>query len=272
MSQLTFWSQESADKPAPDKPTPAPSRPKTPGPTAGTRPIRAKKVQEAAAWTLTNLPPGERPINRLLSLGPSALSTTELLAILLGNTTQLQDAGNLLAGYGNLAGVARASTIELKQRPHIGEAVTARIKAAFELGRRLITESDNGDHPQVRSPADAANLVMSEMMTLEQEHLKVLLLDTKNRVMHVTTLYVGSLNTSLIRVGEIFRDAIRGNAAAVIVVHNHPSGDPTPSPEDVAVTRMMVEAGKLIDIEVLDHLIIGNNRWTSMKERGLGFA
>ena len=262
MKQLTLWSEEPAAQPA--QPQPQPVKPK---------PSRHKKVAEAAAWApaLSDYPPAERPVSRLLNMGPLALSTTELLAILIGSSTQIADAGKLLAGYGTLGGVARAPALELKQRPHIGEAVTARIKAAFELGRRLMAEPHDAARPQVRSPADAANLVMSEMMTLEQEHLKVLLLDTKNRVIHVTTLYVGSLNTSLIRVGEIFRDAIRANAAAVIVAHNHPSGDPTPSPEDVAVTRQIVEAGKLIDIDVLDHLIIGANRWTSMKERGLGF-
>jgi len=114
--------------------------------------------------------------------------------------------------------------------------------------------------------------VLSEMGVLEQEHLRTLLLDTKNRVLAKREIYVGSLNTSLIRVGELFRPAIHANCAAIIVVHNHPSGDPTPSPEDVAVTRQIVEAGKLLDIEVLDHLIIGWQRWISLKERGLGFS
>jgi len=126
--------------------------------------------------------------------------------------------------------------------------------------------------PQVRSPADAANLVMSKMCLLEQEELLTMLLDTKNRVLETPTVYRGSLNTSLIRVGELFREAIRANCAAMIVIHNHPSGDPTPSPEDVAVTRQIAEAGKLLDVEVLDHLIIGRQRFVSLKERGLGFG
>ena len=125
--------------------------------------------------------------------------------------------------------------------------------------------------PQVRSPSDAANLVMSEMSLLEREQMRVLLMDTKNRVHTMSTVYKGSLNSSLIRVAEIFRDAIRTTSAALILVHNHPSGDPTPSPEDVAVTRQIVEAGTLLDIEVLDHLIIGQHRFVSLKERGLGF-
>jgi len=113
---------------------------------------------------------------------------------------------------------------------------------------------------------------MSEMSLLEQEHLRVMMLDTKNRVLGSPTVYVGSLNTSMIRVGELFREAIRSNSASVIVAHNHPSGDPTPSPEDVAVTRQIAEAGKLLDVDVLDHLIIGRQRFVSLKERGLGFG
>ncbi|MFC2016046.1 DNA repair protein RadC, partial [Chloroflexota bacterium] len=152
----------------------------------------------------------------------------------------------------------------------IGPAKVAQVKAALELGRRLLAE-DPDERTQIRTPADAANLVMSEMSLLEQEHMRVMLLDTKNRVLASPTLYKGSLNTSLVRVGEIFREAIRANSAALIVVHNHPSGDPTPSPEDVAVTRQIVEAGKLLDVDVLDHLIIGQKKFVSLKERGLGF-
>jgi DNA repair protein RadC len=123
----------------------------------------------------------------------------------------------------------------------------------------------------VRSPADAAQLLMAEMALLDQEHLRLILLDTKNHVLSIPTVYVGSLNTSLIRVGELFRYALKENCAALIVVHNHPSGDPAPSPEDVIVTGKIVEGGKLLDIEVLDHLIIGRGRFVSLKERGLGF-
>jgi DNA repair protein RadC len=123
----------------------------------------------------------------------------------------------------------------------------------------------------VTTPADAANLLMSEMTFLEQEHLRVVLLDTRNRVLATPTIYVGSLNTSVIRIGELFRQAIRNNAAALIVAHNHPSGDPAPSPEDIHVTRKLVEAGKLLDIEILDHIVIGRQKFVSLKERGLGF-
>jgi len=180
-------------------------------------------------------------------------------------------AHHLLVTYNNLAGLARASTAELASAKGLGPAKVAQLKAALELGQRMLIESPE-ERPQVRSPSDAANLVMSEMGLLEQEHLRVMLLDTRNRVLATPTIYVGSLNTSLIRVGELFREAIRANCASLIVLHNHPSGDPTPSPEDVAVTRQIVDAGKLLDVEVLDHLVIGRQRFVSLKERGLGFS
>jgi DNA repair protein RadC len=159
---------------------------------------------------------------------------------------------------------------ELQQQPGIGASTAARIKAAFELGRRLLIERPS-DRPQIRTPADAANLVMAEMGLLEQEHLRTILLDTKNRVVDIPTIYVGSVNTTMIRVAEVFREAIRRNCPSLIVLHNHPSGDVSPSPEDVAVTRQIVEAGKLMDVDVLDHLIVSRTVFVSLKERGLGF-
>ncbi|HMV30220.1 MAG TPA: DNA repair protein RadC, partial [Anaerolineales bacterium] len=143
-------------------------------------------------------------------------------------------------------------------------------KAAIELGRRLTLETPQ-ERPAINSPADAAALIQYEMSALEQEHLRVILLDRRNRVLEVVEVYKGSVNSSQVRVGELFKDAIRANASAIIVAHNHPSGDPTPSPDDVAVTRAIVQAGKLLDVDVLDHLVIGQAKWVSLKERGLGF-
>jgi DNA repair protein RadC len=128
------------------------------------------------------------------------------------------------------------------------------------------------ERPTIQSPEDAAGLLLYEMSALEQEHLRVLLLDTRNRLVHTAEVYRGSLNTSLIRIGEVFRDAVRYHAAAIIVAHNHPSGDPTPSPEDVSVTKAIADAGRLLDIEVLDHLVIGRGRYVSLKAKGLGFG
>ena len=142
-------------------------------------------------------------------------------------------------------------------------------KLTLNLGQRL--SAPNEERPQINSPADAAALVQNEMGLLEQEHLRVLLLDTRNHVLDIVEIYKGSINTSQVRIAEIFKMAIRRNATALIVVHNHPSTDPTPSPDDVAVTRAISQAGKLLDIDVLDHLVIGGSRWISLKERGLGF-
>jgi DNA repair protein RadC len=158
----------------------------------------------------------------------------------------------------------------LNQVKGISTAKIAQLKAALELGRRLLLTSPDA-RPQITSPADAANLLMLEMSGLEQENLRTLLLDTKNRVLASPTVYIGNVNSSIIRVSEIFREAVRQNATALIMAHNHPSGDPTPSPEDVHVTRSVVEAGHLLGIEVLDHLVIGHQQFTSLKERGLGF-
>lgn len=224
--------------------------------------------------TIKELPASERPRERLEHYGAGALSTAELLAIILrtgvGGESVLNLAARLLAKYNGLIGLARASFGELCAEKGLGMAKTAQLKAALELGRRLLIASPE-DRPQVKSPADAANLLMLEMNLLEQEHLRTILLDSRNHVLAVPTIYVGSLNANVVRVGELFREAIKLNCAALIVVHNHPSGDPTPSPEDVAVTRQIAEAGRLLGVEVVDHLIIGRQRFVSLKERRLGF-
>ncbi len=224
---------------------------------------------------IKDLPLSERPRERLQHYGPSSLSTSELLAIILRTGARSESAINLgsrlLAQFGGLAGIARTGFSDLCDVHGLGVAKAAQLKAALELGKRLMVASPE-ERPQVKSPADVANLLMLEMGFLEQEHLRLVLLDTKNRVLGMPTIYIGSLNTSVLRVGELFREAIKANCAALIVVHNHPSGDPTPSPEDVRITEQIVEAGKLLDVEVLDHLVIGQQRYVSLKERGLGFG
>ena len=226
-------------------------------------------------YRITDLHVADRPRERLASLGAQALSSAELIAILLRVGVKGENAvalgQRLLKKFGGLSGLHRAPFNELKKQHGIAEAKAAQIKAAIELGRRLTLESPE-ERPAVNSPADAAALVTYEMSALEQEHLRVILLDRRNRVLETVEVYKGSVNSSQVRVGEVFKEAIRKNASALIVVHNHPSGDPTPSPDDVAVTRAIVQAGKLLDLEVLDHMVIGQGRWVSMKERGLGFV
>jgi DNA repair protein RadC len=226
-------------------------------------------------YRIADLHENDRPRERLASLGPQALSNSELLAILLRvgvrGENAVQVGQRLLNKFGGLGGLHRAPFDELINQHGIGEAKAAQIKAAIELGRRLTLESPE-ERPIINSPADAAALVMYEMSALEQEHLRILLLDRRNRVLEIEEVYRGSVNSSQVRVGEVFKAAVRKNASALIVIHNHPSGDPTPSPDDVAVTRAIAQAGKLLDVDVLDHLVIGQGRWVSLKERGLGFG
>lgn len=221
-----------------------------------------------------------RPRERLLAHGAQALANDELLAILLRTGTPrasaLEIARSVLSDFGDLAGLHRASPDELAQAPGVGAAKAVAVVAAFELGKRLMTlVPDEG--AQVTGPEDVYRLLQGDMSFEEQESVRVLLLNTRNRVQAIIPASLGSLNSSSVRIGELFREPVRRQAAAIVVAHNHPSGDPSPSPEDVAFTRRVVEAGKLLDIEVLDHVVIGQPRedrpaWVSLRERGLGFS
>ncbi len=230
--------------------------------------------QSEITYRITDLAESERPRERLAKLGAQSLATAELLAILLRTGARgvnaVQVGQHLLQHFGGISGIHRAAFEDLCAQHGLGTAKAAQIKAAIELGRRLTLESP-GERPAIHSPADAAALVQYEMSALEQEELRVIVLDTRNRVLGLETVYRGSVNSSQVRVGELFKAAIRRNATAVIIVHNHPSGDPTPSPDDVAVTRAILQAGKLLEVDVLDHLVIGSGRYVSLKERGLGF-
>lgn len=230
--------------------------------------------EQYSAYRITDLAESERPRERLAKHGPRALTNAELLAILLrvgvAGQNAVQVGQRLLQEFGGITGLHRAGFDEVCDQHGVGPAKAAQIKAALELGYRLSLESPE-ERPTVHSPEDAAALVRYDMSALEQEQLRVMLLDTRNRVLDIAKVYQGSLNSSQVRIGELFKSAIRRNAAAVIIIHNHPSGDPTPSPDDVAITRAIVQAGKLLDIDVLDHLVIGAGRHVSLKERGLGF-
>lgn len=222
--------------------------------------------QEVASPSLKTL--RERPGDRVLE-GTITSSMLDLLSAVLGNP---DTAMRVLAQFPTLMELVKAAPSDLQQIKGLGQRGAARIKAAFELGRRSMVDSPD-ERPQIKSPSSAAPLFLSRMAGAEQEEMHVMTLDTRNRVMGIHTVYKGSLNTTMVRVGELFREAIRSNSAAIIIAHCHPSGQPDPSPDDVAVTQQVVSAGKLIDVDVLDHLVIGvGGRWISLRERGLGFG
>jgi DNA repair protein RadC len=217
-----------------------------------------------------NLPENEKPSTRIRELGPQSLTNAELLALALRifEEETAEALADLYREYGSLARIPRNRIREIKW---MGDADADAIQAIFELGRRQAL-AEMEERPTISSPADAAVLVMYEMSCFDHEEMWVMLLDTRNRVRKIDHLYKGTLNSSNIRTAEVFREAVRDNAAAIILFHNHPSGDPSPSPDDVAVTRSIVQAGKNLDINVLDHIVIGAGRWVSLKERGLGFS
>lgn len=223
---------------------------------------------------INDLPSEERPRERLRDQGPGALSSYELLAILLRTGTREEDvfalSKRLLAMRQGLSGLAQTSFGELMQQHGLGPAKAAEVMAAMELGKR-IASLPNDARARVSSSADVARLLLPEMMWLSQESLRVLLLNTRNDVLGVREVYVGTVNSADVRVSEVYRDAVRENCKSVIVVHNHPSGDPNPSPEDVRVTSKLLEGGKLLDIELLDHIILARDGYVSLKERHLGF-
>jgi DNA repair protein RadC len=225
--------------------------------------------------TILDMPTKERPRERLREHGPRYLNNAELVAILLRSgipgENAISVATRILAEFEGLAGLARVGYGELFEQRGLSHAKTCEILAALELGRRIASLGPE-ERASIGCPQDAANLLAAEMSLLPQEHLVVLLLNTRNQVVAKRQIYMGTVNSSVVRPAEVLRPAIRENAPSIIVIHNHPSGDPTPSPEDVAVTRDLVTAGKLMDIELLDHLVIGlGGRFVSLKESKLGF-
>lgn len=221
--------------------------------------------------TIKGMPSELRPRERLLKEGPGALSDIELLAIMLRTGTSDMSAIDLatllLSKYENLRNLLQVSVEELSSIKGIGLAKAAQIRAALELGRRVAV-AVAGERKSIRSPEDAAALVMEDMRYLDREHFVALLLNVKNQVIARELISIGTLNTSSVHPRELFKPAIRRSAASVILVHNHPSGDPEPSREDLEVTGRLVEAGKILGIEILDHLIIGDNKFISLKEKG----
>lgn len=216
-------------------------------------------------------PEGDRPVNRIREIGPQGLSVGELLSCLLQGDGALEQAAQLYTRFGSLRGLMQATPEELAEVPGVGPVQAARVSAALHLGFRLMAETAEADRWQIRAPSDAAH-IMRQIENEERECFMVLVLDTRNRVIRSEILYRGTVNTSVIRPAEVFRLAMRYNGTSIVVGHNHPSGDPTPSPEDVALTRKLVSCGKELDIEVLDHVVVGHSgKYVSLRERSLGF-
>ena len=235
----------------------------------------ADQTEPQYSTMIRDLPRTERPRERLRDAGPGALSNAELIAILLrtgsGGESVLALSTRMLSRFDGLSGMARVAYSELCSLKGISEAKACQVLAAFELGRRLVSLSPE-DRTIIRSPRDVSLLLAAEMGFLEQEHLRVLLLSTKSEVRGIQEVYVGTVNASFIRVSEVLRPAVQANSPSIIVVHNHPSGDPSPSPEDILITRKTASAGQMLDIELLDHIIIGGQTYLSLKEKGLGFG
>ncbi len=225
-----------------------------------------------AALTIAELPSSERPRERLAESGPEALSDAELLAILLRtgarNESALTLGQKLLSQAGGIRHLSDMSLEQMTQLRGIGAAKALQLIAGIELGRR-VARSSLRERTIIRTPADAADLIRDQLRFLSKEHFICLFLDTKNGVVGRETLSVGSLNASIVHPREVFRAAIRRGCASILCAHNHPSGDPTPSPEDVRMTERLVEAGRIVGIDVLDHLIIGDQKFVSLKEEGL---
>ncbi|WP_243386158.1 RadC family protein [Bacillus kexueae] len=221
--------------------------------------------------SIRDFPKDDRPRERMMNEGPESLSNHELLAILLRtgtkNESALHLANKLLKQFDGLRLLKDATVEEITSIQGIGQAKAVQIMAALELGRR-IHQLTYEERYVIRSPKDAADYVMEEMRFLTQEHFVCIYLNTKNQVLQKRTVFIGSLNASIVHPREVFKSALKRSAASLICVHNHPSGDPTPSREDIEVTRRLAECGKLIGIEMLDHIIIGEHKFVSLKEKG----
>lgn len=228
-------------------------------------------VQPLLNMKIHDVHEADRPRERLIRQGARSLSNQELIAILLGTGTKKESvltvANRVLINFEKLHNLKHATLEEMTEIKGIGEAKAVLLLAAIELGRRLASK-DLEERFTIRSPEDAATFLMQDMTSLQQEHFVCLFLNVKNQVLHKQTIFVGSLNASIVHPREIFREAVKRSAASIICSHNHPSGIPTPSPEDINVTTRLYEAGKIVGVDLLDHVIIGDHQFISMKEKG----
>ncbi|HOA15188.1 MAG TPA: DNA repair protein RadC [Bacillota bacterium] len=227
---------------------------------------------ETGSRGMKAMPSSERPTERLFARGAEALSAAELIAVIIrcGNRREsaLEAAMRILRDCGGQARLAGMGAAEISKACKLGKVRSAQLKAALELGKR-IAQGDMGERLQITDASAAARLLFPAMRSLKSEEFRELMLDTKNRMIGMVTVSTGTLNSSLVHPREVFREAISMNSAAVIIAHNHPSGDPTPSEEDITVTARLNEAGKLIGIELLDHLVIGGDSYVSFRETGI---
>jgi len=233
-------------------------------------------MTNSSAYTtlIRDMPEGERPRERLAQYGAGALKNSELIAILLRTGMKGESVVNmsdrLLSQFKGLERMGRASISELCALDGISEAKACQLLAAFELGRRLVSLTPE-ERPTINSPRDVYNLLGADMRYRDQEHLRVLLVSTNSEVVGNLEIYKGTVNSAAVRVAEVLKPAVLENAPSIIVAHNHPSGDPTPSGPDIMITRQIKQAAELMDIELLDHIVIGGRTFVSMKDRGLGF-
>ncbi len=230
-----------------------------------------KEAKES--FTIHDLPASERPRERLQKYGAGSLSAQEILALIMGRgisgESVMVTAQRLLSKFGNLKAVANASLEELSQIRGIGLAKAAQIKAAFELAKRVESSMEASQKPVIKTPEDVVELVRSSLKDRKKEHFLVIMLDTRSRLIKVAEVSVGSLDSSIVHPREVFREAISASAASVIFAHNHPSGDTTPSEDDIMLTRRLEQAGEVMGIDVLDHIIIGGKDYISLKRQGL---
>ena len=260
------------DAPQAEPPAAAQTLAPKPKPASKSPSAAAPGVRDRYNPILKDLPPEERPRERLHAYGAQALTAAELIAILIrtGNAERSAVALGefLLSTFGSIQGIATASVEQLADVKGLGSAKAAQIKAAIEFGHRLALFSEEG-RPSIGGPQDVSNLLMPELRYQKKEHLKSILLNTKNRVLAIKTVSVGDLSSSIVHPREVYKDAVIASAASIIVAHNHPSGDPTPSAEDVAVTKRLIQSGEIMGIDLLDHIVLGDGTFVSLKERGL---
>ena len=225
-----------------------------------------------SSFTVRDLPKSERPRERLIKFGPEALSAQELLALIIGRgipkKSVMNIAQELLARFGNIKSISQASIAALSEIKGVGLAKAAQLKACFELGKRQDLEPELKNY-DIKNPQSVVKAIRASIKDKAKEHFKLILLDTRNKIIGISTISIGTLNASLVHPREIFKEAIIHNSASVVLAHNHPSGDPEPSEEDLTITKRLVDSGKILGIEVIDHIIIGKTNFSSFKERGL---